>query len=91
MVPTLWRGNPSPDAPRPFTAERQTGIPTPERGTIKQKILKLEKQQRRQRQDIFQVGDSIIKKRDTLVDSLEGRLTQKTESQRPFTICWEVV
>ena len=58
---------------------------------IQQKIQKLEKQQRRQRQEIFQVEDSIIEKRDGLIDSLEKRLTQKTESERLFTIEWAVV
>ena len=73
--------------------QRQARLATnlDEQHEIQQKILKLEKQQRRQRQEIFQVEDSIIEKRDTLVDSLERRLTQKTESQRLFTICWEVV
>ena len=58
---------------------------------IQQKIQKLEKQQRRQRQEIFQVEDSIIEKRDALIETLERRLTQKTESERLFTIEWEVV
>ena len=47
--------------------------------------------QRRQRQEIFQVEDSIIEKRDGLINSLEKRLTQKTESERLFTIAWAVV
>ena len=73
--------------------QRQARLAThlDEQHEIQQKILKLEKQQRRQRQEIFQVEDDIIEKRDALVDSLERRLTQKTESQRLFTICWEVV
>jgi hypothetical protein len=62
-----------------------------EQHEIQQKIQKLEKQQRRQRQEIFQVEDSIIEKRDALIDALERRLTQKTESERLFTIEWAVV
>ena len=62
-----------------------------EQHDIQQKIQKLEKQQRRQRQEIFQVEDSIIEKRDALIDALERRLTQKTESERLFTIKWEVI
>jgi hypothetical protein len=62
-----------------------------EQHEIQQKIQKLEKQQRRQRQEIFQVEDNIIEKRDTLIESLERRLTQKTESSRLFTIEWAVV
>ena len=62
-----------------------------EQHEIQQKIQKLEKQQRRQRQEIFQVEDSIIEKRDALIDSLERRLTQKTETDRLFTIEWSVI
>ena len=62
-----------------------------EQHEIQGKIQKLEKQQRRQRQEIFQVEDSIIEKRDGLIDSLERRLTQKTESHQLFTIEWSVV
>jgi superfamily II DNA/RNA helicase len=62
-----------------------------EQHEIQQKIQKLEKQQRRQRQEIFQVEDSIIEKRDALIESLERRLTQKTGSERLFTIEWAVI
>ena len=73
--------------------QRQARLAThlAEQHDIQQKIQKLEKQQRRQRQEIFQVEDSIIEKRDALIDALERRLTQKTESERLFTIEWEVV
>lgn len=58
-----------------------------------EKALKDTKEQIKifQRQEIFQVEDSIIEKRDALIESLERRLTQKTESNRLFTISWEVV
>jgi hypothetical protein len=62
-----------------------------EQHEIQKKIQKLEKQQRRQRQEIFKVEDEIIEKRDSLIGSLERRLTQKTESEQLFTIEWEVV
>ncbi|CAA9892086.1 ATP-dependent helicase [Candidatus Methylobacter favarea] len=73
--------------------QRQARLATnlDEQHDIQQKIQKLEKQQRRQRQEIFQVEDSIIEKRDALIDALERRLTQKTESARLFTIEWSVV
>jgi hypothetical protein len=73
--------------------QRQARLATSldEQRDIQQKIIKLEKQQRRQRQEIFQIEDSIIEKRDDLIDALERRLTQKTESQALFTIEWEVV
>lgn len=62
-----------------------------EQHDIQQKILKLEKQQRRQRQEIFQVEDEIIEKRDSLIEALERRLTQKTESKQLFMIEWTVI
>lgn len=73
--------------------QRQARLATnlDEQHEIQQKIQKLEKQQRRQRQEIFQVEDNIIEKRDSLIESLERRLTQKTESERLFTIKWEVI
>ena len=58
---------------------------------MQKQIQKLEKQQRRQRQEIFQVEDSIIEKRNALIESLERRLTQKTASNQLFTLAWEVV
>jgi hypothetical protein len=51
----------------------------------------LEKQQRRQRQEIFKVEDEIIIKRDELIGKLEKRLAQKTENLTLFTIQWSVV
>ncbi len=49
-----------------------------------------ERQQRRQRQDIFRVEDEIMAKRDQLIDSLERRLAQRTETETLFTIRWAV-
>ena len=62
-----------------------------EQHEIQQKIQKLEKLQRKQRQDIFQVEDEIIVKRDNLIELLEKRLTQKTETKTLFTIEWAVL
>jgi superfamily II DNA/RNA helicase len=57
---------------------------------IQEEIQKLEKQKRRQRQDIFKVEDEIIDKRDGLIDTLEQRLAQRTSSETLFTIRWSV-
>lgn len=57
---------------------------------IQQQLQKLEKQQRRQRQDIFKAEDEIMGKRDQLVDTLERRLAQRTETEMLFTIRWAV-
>lgn len=57
---------------------------------IQAEIQKLEKQKRRQRQDIFKVEDEIMDKRDALIDSLEKRLAQRTSSETLFCIRWSV-
>jgi superfamily II DNA/RNA helicase len=62
-----------------------------EQHAIQEKIRVLEKQQRRQRQEIFQVEDEIMAKRDELISKLEKRLAQKTEIETLFTIQWSVV
>jgi len=54
------------------------------------KIQRLERQQHRQRQEIFRVEDEIMEKRDKLIDSLEKRLSQKTETETLFSIRWTV-
>jgi len=62
-----------------------------EQHEVQQQIQRLEKKQRHQRQDIFKVEDEIMEKRDSLIESLERRLSQKTESEPLFTIDWAVV
>jgi hypothetical protein len=61
-----------------------------EQHDIQQQLQKLEKQQRRQRQDIFKAEDEIMEKRDSLIDSLERRLAQHTATDTLFTIRWAV-
>jgi len=61
-----------------------------EQHQIQEKIQKLERQQRRQRQDIFKAEDEIMAKRDQLVDALERRLAQRTAAETLFTIRWAV-
>ncbi|TKB63229.1 MAG: hypothetical protein E8D47_13110 [Nitrospira sp.] len=61
-----------------------------EQHQIQEKIKKLEHTQRRQRQEIFKAEDDIVVKRDTLIESLERRLAQRTETETLFTIEWVV-
>ena len=61
-----------------------------EQHEIQEKIQKLERQQRRQRQEIFSAEDEIMEKRDALIESLEKRLAQRTESETLFTMRWSV-
>jgi len=51
----------------------------------------LERQQRCQRQQIFDAEDEIIEKRDALIDALEQKMYQQTQNERLFTIRWSVV
>ncbi len=62
-----------------------------EQHQLQEKIQKLEKQQRRQRQDIFRAEDEIIDKRDALIAALERRMAQHTTQEALFTLRWSVV
>lgn len=62
-----------------------------EQGCIQSELSELERQQRKQRQEIFSVEDEIIERRDILIQTLQERLKQTTEEERLFTIHWSVV
>jgi hypothetical protein len=62
-----------------------------EQHEMQENLRKLERQQRRQRQDIFKAEDEIMAKRDQLIDALEHRLTQRTHAETLFTLRWAVV
>lgn len=62
-----------------------------EQNELQQKLRELEKKQRRQRQQIFEVEDQISQKRDILIDGLQRRMSQKTAATKLFTIHWRVV
>lgn len=74
-------------------AKRQARLATSteEQHNIQKQIKDLERQQRRQRQRIFEIEDEIMEKRDELIDELEKKLVQKTEQEELFTIRWKVV
>jgi superfamily II DNA/RNA helicase len=61
-----------------------------EQSELQNQLRDLERQQRRQRQQIFDVEDEIIVKRDELIDALQKRLTQTTITEHLFTIRWIV-
>jgi len=71
------------DARNAATLQEQEGI--------QREISDLERQQRRQRQEIFIVEDEIIEQRDALIDSLQERLQETTEQQELFSVRWRVV
>ena len=58
---------------------------------FQEKIKEEEHKQRKQRQQIFDVEDEILEKRDELIEALEKRLNQKTSTENLFTIGWKVV
>ncbi len=62
-----------------------------EQNELQQKLRDLEKKQRKQRQQIFEVEDEIAERRDCLIDGLQRRMSQKTHSTHLFTIQWKVV
>jgi hypothetical protein len=53
-------------------------------------IKQLEKQQRRQRQDIFDVEDEIEARRDALIDALEKQMHQRSSSHQLFRVRWSL-
>lgn len=64
---------------------------TQEHLELQTKTRELERQQRRQRQRIFDVEDEINAKRDDLIEGLEKRLQQKSTVETLFSIEWQVV
>ena len=62
-----------------------------EQNNLQQTIQELERRQRTQRQEIFDVEDQIATKRDKLIDALHRRMSQKTSMMPLFTIQWKVV
>lgn len=62
-----------------------------DQSAIQNELRELERRQRRQRQDIFSVEDEIIERRDALIDQLEKRIQQHTESDNLFTLRFRVV
>ena len=71
--------------------ESRHALSVEEQQASQKKIRDLERKQRRQRQEIFDVKDEIIEKRDELIDALEKRLKQKTEVKELFTVRWHVI
>jgi ERCC4-related helicase len=62
-----------------------------EQNELQQKLAALEKKQRKQRQQIFEIEDQIAEKRDALIDGLQRRMSQETKIKPLFTIQWQVV
>lgn len=63
---------------------------TTEQLALQKQIAELERKQRRQRQQVFDVEDQIIEKRDGLIVKLEKQMEQRAERFPLFTIRWSV-
>jgi len=73
-----------------LTRQARTAPTTEAQHEIQQRIAELEKKKRRQRQQIFDVEDEILGRRDTLIGDLEKRLAQKTSTDPLFVLRWSV-
>ncbi len=61
-----------------------------EQQSLQERIAKLERLQRKQRQEIFDVTDDIQAKREQLIDQLTQRMTQQVQTEHLFTLQWTV-
>lgn len=75
---------------RSLKNESRHAISIEEQQKYQKLIRESERKQRRQRQEIFDVEDEIIEKRDELIFALEKRLKQRTETKELFTVRWHV-
>ena len=71
------------DARKAATLQEQDGI--------QRELAEQERKQRRQRQEVFEVEDEIIAKRDALIASLQQRLQEKTSHETLFSIRWSLI
>lgn len=54
------------------------------------KVRSLESQRNEKRRSLFEAQDQIDRQRDQLIETLEGKLTQKTHSIPLFTLRWKI-
>ena len=70
--------------------EARTAPTLAEQQAIQERVIRLERQLRKQRQEIFDVSDEIAAKRDQLIDQLTKRMAQTVSQEPLFTIYWAV-
>lgn len=70
--------------------ESRTAASVQEQKQAQERVRTLERQQRRQRQQIFEVEDAIETRRDQLIDALEQRLHRSSTTHHGFTIRWRI-
>lgn len=69
----------------------RTATTVAEQAAAQEEIRTLERHQRRQRQEIFDVEDAIEARRDALIAALERRINQRSRSIPLFRIRWTLV
>ena len=62
-----------------------------EQHAIQERIAKLERQLRRQRQEIFEIEDDVKEKREQLIEQLTRRMTQRVQTEILMTLTWAVI
>ncbi len=71
--------------------ESRHALTVEEQKLNQEKLKQLERLQKRQRMEIFDIEDEIADKRDELIAALEERMKQRTEVTELFTIRWQVI
>lgn len=71
--------------------ESRHALSVEEQKQNQEKLKLLERLQKRQRMEIFDIEDEIADKRDELIAALEERMKQRTEVTELFTIRWQVI
>lgn len=64
---------------------------TEDQKQTQEKLKQLERLQKRQRMEIFDIEDEIADKRDELIAALEERMKQRTDVTELFTVRWQVI
>lgn len=74
-------------------AKRQSRLASSleEQKQAQERIQQLSRQQRRDRQQLFEIEDEIDERRDSLIDALEKRMHQQSRSHLLFRVRWHVV
>lgn len=71
--------------------QARLAVTVEEQKQAQEKVKQLERQQRKQRQEIFDVEDEIEERRDSLIDALERQMHQRSNSHQLFRVRWQLV
>ena len=71
--------------------EARQALTLADQQTLQERIAQLGRQQRKQRQEIFDVEDNIHQQRDQLITQLMQRMSQRVSSENLFVVAWTVL